>query len=207
MGNLRSVSKALERVGQEVMVTSDPAVIDDANGIVLPGVGAFADCMKNLADKKLAHPVVDFIEGGRPFFGICLGLQLLFTEGYEFGRHDGLGVIPGVVIRFEGEAYTGENKLKVPHMGWNQVDWKKGDEADYPFNASLSGDYFYFVHSYYVVPDDDKYTAGTTEYGTEFVSAVGGKNIFATQFHPEKSQEKGLKILKAFGEYVDRWES
>jgi len=207
MGNLRSVSKALERVGQDVVVTSDPAVIDDAAGMVLPGVGAFPDCMRNLTDKGLANPVVDFIKGGRPFFGICLGLQLLFTEGYEFGRHDGLGIIPGVVVRFEGDPFSGDNKLKVPHMGWNQVVWKKGDGAQTPFDSLADGDYFYFVHSYYVVPNDGKYTAGTTDYGAEFVSAVGRENIFATQFHPEKSQEKGLEILKAFGELVNRWES
>jgi imidazole glycerol-phosphate synthase subunit HisH len=207
MGNLRSVSKALEKVGQNAVVTSDPAIIDDAQGMVLPGVGAFPDCMRNLTERKLAHPVVDFINKGRPFFGICLGLQLLFTEGYEFGRHDGLGIIPGKVVRFEGKSFVGENKLKVPHMGWNQVDWNSRNCAGTPFQSINNGEYFYFVHSFYVEPDDDKYTIGTTEYGIEFVSAVRWKNVFATQFHPEKSQEKGLSILRAFGEYVNKWES
>ena len=207
MGNLRSVSKALEKVGQNVVVTSDPAVIDDAQGMVLPGVGAFPDCMRNLTTRKLAHPVVDFINKGRPFFGICLGLQLLFTEGYEFGRHDGLGIIPGKVVRFEGKAFSGENKLKVPHMGWNQVDWNSKNSVGTPFQTLNNGEYFYFVHSFYVEPDDEKYTAGMTEYGVNFVSAVRWKNVFATQFHPEKSQDKGLSILRTFGECVEKWES
>ena len=213
MGNLRSISKALEKVGLRVVVTSDPSVINDSRGMVLPGVGAFSDCMKNLDARRLINPVIDFVESKRPFFGICLGLQLLFSESFEFGRHEGLGVIPGQVVRFEGEAFRGEGRLKVPHMGWNRVSWKglkgeKGEKEDITlFNVSGNGDYFYFVHSYYVVPEDDKCIAGITEYGSDFVSAVKVGNVFATQFHPEKSQSKGLAILKSFGELVEKWES
>jgi glutamine amidotransferase len=204
MGNLRSVENALNRVGQEVRVTSDPAVIKDAGGMILPGVGAFRDCMRNLESQKLVHPVLDFIASGRPFFGICLGLQLLFEESLEFGRYEGLGVIKGKVIKFTGEDFEGEDKLKVPHMGWNSVGWKTSSP---PFSAVSNGEYFYFVHSYYVVPEDDSDIAGVTDYGIEFVSAIKRENISATQFHPEKSQSVGLSILKDFGETVNKWES
>lgn len=204
MGNLRSVENALNRVGREVCVTSDPAVIKDARGIILPGVGAFYDCMRNLESQGLVHPVLDFISSKRPFFGICLGLQLLFEESFEFGRNEGLGVIPGKVIRFEGIEFEGKDKLKVPHMGWNGVRWKNNSS---PFSSVSNGDYFYFVHSYYVIPDDDGDIAGVTDYGVEFVSAVKRGNIYATQFHPEKSQSVGISILKDFGELVEKWES
>ncbi len=204
MGNLRSVEKALERVGARVSVTSDAAVIADSSGLVLPGVGAFGDCMRNLNRYKLVQPILDFIASGRPFFGICLGLQLLFTEGLEFGRHEGLDVIKGSVVRFSGEAFERKERLKVPHMGWNRVKWT-GHEP--PFDTVGDDDYFYFVHSYVVVPDDPRAAAGLTDYGIEFVSAVRTRNVFATQFHPEKSQVKGLSILKSFSELVDRWDS
>ena len=204
MGNLRSVSKALERVGLNAVVTSDPALIADGAGMVLPGVGAFADCMRNLDGSGLVSPVLDFIASGRPFLGICLGLQLLFTEGFEFGRHEGLGVIPGTVVRFEGEAFEGEGKLKVPHMGWNRVRWAQDGP---PFSAVEDDSYFYFVHSYYVVPDDEQDAAGITDYGIDFVSAVRRDNIIATQFHPEKSQAVGLRLLTSFGEMVTSWDS
>jgi glutamine amidotransferase len=204
MGNLRSVHKALERVGADAVVTADAGVIADSAGMVLPGVGAFADCMKNLDRSHLTGPILDFIESGRPFFGICLGLQLLFTESFEFGRHEGLGVVPGSVVRFSGGPFTGSDRLKIPHMGWNQVEWNTNQA---PFDTVSDGDYFYFVHSFYVVPEDQATAAGTTEYGTRFVSSLRYKNVFATQFHPEKSQGKGLSILKSFTELVDRWDS
>ncbi len=191
MGNLRSVQKGFEKVGYDAVVTGDPGVIDDASHIVLPGVGAFRDCMHNLDERGLAEPVVKCIEKGKPFLGICLGLQLLFEESEEFGTHRGLGVVKGKVVRFPG------NNLKVPHMGWNSVKKVK----DIPLLGSVDdGSYFYFVHSYYVVPEEDV-TATTTEYGVEFTSSIWRDNIFACQFHPEKSQEEGLKILKAFGEW------
>ena len=204
MGNLRSVSKALERVGLVAVVTSDPAVITDSTGMVLPGVGAFADCMKNLDGSGLVMPVLDFIGSGRPFLGICLGLQLLFAESFEFGRHEGLGVIPGAVVRFEGDAFEGTGKLKVPHMGWNRVRWVQNAP---PFSSVADNSYFYFVHSYYVAPDDETDIAGITDYGVDFVSAVRRDNIIATQFHPEKSQAVGLQILTSFGEMVTSWDS
>jgi glutamine amidotransferase len=202
MGNLRSVAKALEKVGADAVVTSDGHVIADAAGLVLPGVGAFADCMRNLDRARLIQPILDFIRTGRPFFGICLGLQLLFTEGFEFGRHDGLGVIRGSVVRFTGLPFEGDGRLKVPHMGWNRVRW---NTRTAPFNAVSDDDYFYFVHSFYVVPEDLDDAAGTTDYGIQFVSAVRHDNVFATQFHPEKSQDRGLSILKSFTELADRW--
>lgn len=204
MGNLRSVAKALERVGADVIITSDTGVIADSAGLVLPGVGAFADCMKNLDRSHLTQPILDFIKTGRPFFGICLGLQLLFTEGFEFGRHEGLGVVKGSVVRFSGGPFQGKDRLKIPHMGWNRVTW---NTKEAPFDAVSDDDYFYFVHSFYVVPEDRDAAAGTTDYGSQFVSALRHKNIFATQFHPEKSQEKGLSILKSFAVLVDRWDS
>jgi imidazole glycerol-phosphate synthase subunit HisH len=204
MGNLRSVAKALEKVGADAVVTSDAGVIADSTGMVLPGVGAFADCMKNLDRFHLTRPIIDFIDTGRPFFGICLGLQLLFTEGFEFGRHEGLGVIKGSVVRFSGPPFDGKDRLKIPHMGWNRVRW---NTLDPPFDAVGDSDYFYFVHSYYVVPEDPDTTAGITDYGIPFVSALKKDNIFATQFHPEKSQQKGLSILKSFAALVDRWDS
>jgi glutamine amidotransferase len=204
MGNLRSVAKALEKVGAEAVVTSDAAVIADSAGVVLPGVGAFADCMKNLDRSRLTRPILDFIATGRPFFGICLGLQLLFAESFEFGRHEGLGIVNGSVVRFSGGPFEGKDRLKIPHMGWNRVTWHTREA---PFDAVSDDDYFYFVHSFYVVPEDRDAAAGTTDYGGQFVSALRYKNVFATQFHPEKSQEKGLSILKSFAALVDQWDS
>ncbi len=204
MGNLRSVAKALEKVGADAVVTSDAAVIADSAGMVLPGVGAFADCMTNLDRAHLIGPILDFIKTGRPFFGICLGLQLLFAESFEFGRHEGLGVIKGSVVRFTGAPFEGADRLKIPHMGWNRVSWKT---TAAPFDAVGDEDYFYFVHSFYVVPEDNGAAAGTTDYGGPFVSALSHNNVFATQFHPEKSQAKGLAILKSFAGLVDRWNS
>jgi imidazole glycerol-phosphate synthase subunit HisH len=204
MGNLRSVQKALEKVGADAVVTSDKGVIADSAGMVLPGVGAFADCMKNLDRYHLTGPIKDFIAAGRPFFGICLGLQLLFTEGFEFGRHEGLDIIKGSVVRFSGPSFDSRDRLKIPHMGWNQVTWRTHEP---PFDAVRDDDYFYFVHSFYVVPEDPDTAAGTTDYGLQFVSALKTGNVFATQFHPEKSQQKGLSILRSFAALVDRWDS
>jgi glutamine amidotransferase len=198
MGNLRSVQKGFEKVGHEAVVTSDPKAILNADRVVLPGVGAFPDCMKNLDGLGLVDTVHRVIESGRPFMGICLGLQLLFEEGEEFGVHPGLGIIPGRVVRFPAEVEdNAESLYKVPHMGWNKVNIKRPAPhlADIP-----DGSYFYFVHSYYVLPVDASVAATTTDYGIEFVSSVWKDNVFATQFHPEKSQGLGLSILKRFGE-------
>jgi glutamine amidotransferase len=197
MGNLRSVQKGFERVGCEAVVTADPKTVLEADKIVLPGVGAFPDCMRNLEEGGFIEPLLRVIREGRPFLGICLGLQLLFTESEEFGVHRGLDVIPGRVVRFpDGMAENGE-KLKIPHMGWNQLGVRRCPPA---FAGIESGSNFYFVHSFYVVPEDAGVVATTTTYGIEFCSAVWKDNIVATQFHPEKSQEKGLQILKNFGE-------
>jgi glutamine amidotransferase len=207
MGNLRSVEKAFEKIGPKAMVTRDPGVIKDASHIVLPGVGAFKDCMSNLEKYGLIDPIIRSIEAGKPFLGICLGLQLLFDESSEFGRHKGLGLISGKVVRFpphmQAEAPSGEGgeggggELKVPHMGWNDVRKKKDSLLlkDIP-----DGSFFYFVHSYYAVPDDEPVTLTATSYGVEFASSIEKDNITACQFHPEKSQKKGLKVLKNFSE-------
>ena len=195
MGNLRSVQKGFEKVGCEAVVTADPKVVLEAERIVLPGVGAFRDCIRNLETGGFVEPILQVIREGRPFLGICLGLQLLFTESEEFGRHRGLDVIPGRVVRFpEGMIESGE-ELKVPHMGWNQLSFKQRPAA---FKGLAEGTNVYFVHSYYVKPDDGSVVATTTVYGIEFCSSIWKDNIVATQFHPEKSQEKGLTILKQF---------
>jgi glutamine amidotransferase len=193
MGNLRSVQKGFERMGHEAVVTREPHTILDASKVVLPGVGAFPDCMRNLEEYGLIDAVLQSIRSGKPFLGICLGLQLLFTESEEFGLSKGLDVIKGKVVRFRLQDPT----LKVPHMGWNSLSMKRRPPAlaDVP-----DGSHFYFVHSFHVVLEDKGVVATTTDYGGEFVSGVWKDNVLATQFHPEKSQALGLSILKRFGE-------
>lgn len=194
MGNLRSVQKGFERVGFEAEVTRDVGRIASARGVVLPGVGAFQACMENLKRLDLIEPIRRIVREQKPFLGICLGFQLLFSESEEFGLQKGLELFPGRVVGFQ----PGDG-LKVPHMGWNRLEKKQ----ETPFLEGLSsGDYVYFVHSYYVVPEDPSLVATTTDYGGPFVSSIAGKNLFACQFHPEKSQELGLRILRNFGEFV-----
>ena len=189
MGNLRSVEKAFAKVGHEAKITNDPEQLDAATKIVLPGVGAFADAIAELHRRQLVEPLRRAVQQGKPFLGICLGLQLLFDVSYEDGEHQGLGIVPGKVVRFE------TNDLKVPHMGWNQLQVRKPS----PILEGLSdGDHVYFVHSYYEVPDDDAVIATSTEYGVPFTSSIWRDNLFATQFHPEKSQAQGLRILANF---------
>jgi imidazole glycerol-phosphate synthase subunit HisH len=197
MGNLRSVQKGFEKVGFNAEVTADPEKVLAADKIVLPGVGAFRDCIHNLEQGGFVEPILQVIAEGRPFLGICLGLQLLFTESEEFGLHKGLGVIPGRVVRFpEGMQEQGE-KLPVPHMGWNQISLK----AETPlFNGISDGSNVYFVHSYYVKPHDPSVVAATCNYGLEFCAAIRKDNLMATQFHPEKSQGIGLQMLKNLAE-------
>jgi glutamine amidotransferase len=202
MGNLRSVQKGFEKVGFAAQVTTDPRVVAQADRLVLPGVGAFRDCMHNLRSGGFVEAIEQFVATGRPFLGICLGLQLLFTESKEFGHHQGLNIIPGKVRRFADDlkldGVDGQEStiLKVPHMGWNQIQ-----HQDIPlFNGVKQGSYVYFVHSYYVQPDDAAVVAATTNYGNDFCSAICHDNVMATQFHPEKSQQVGLTILKNFGE-------
>ena len=204
MGNLRSVQKAIEKVGSSAEITRSPQRIADAGAAILPGVGAFKDCMDNLEKFALITPVLKAIASGKPFLGICLGLQLLFTESLEFGRHPGLDVIKGVVKPFSQTMSDPDRPgglLKIPHMGWNSVQIQK----PVPVLADVkNGAYFYFVHSYYVEPEDQQMVAMLTDYGGEFVSAVAFDNVLATQFHPEKSQQQGLAILRAFAVSSER---
>lgn len=200
MGNLRSVQKGFERVGHQCIVTRSQKDIANASHVVLPGVGAFKDCMENLKTYGLVEPILNAIKSGKPFLGICLGLQLLFSESEEFGRHKGLDVIKGKVVRFYFENPKSEilnSKLKIPHMGWNDIKIKNRPPV---LKDVADGSYLYFVHSYYVVPEDIGIVATVTSYGTDFVSSVWKDNIFACQFHPEKSQKIGLRILKNFGD-------
>jgi glutamine amidotransferase len=192
MGNLRSVQKAFEQVGTSAEIISHPEEIDRAERIVLPGVGAFQDAVGVLRAKNMDGPILSHIEKGKLFLGICLGLQMLLDVGYEDGVHQGLGVIKGKVVRFDVDTRLG---LKVPHMGWNQLEVKKASPLvrDLPKGGSV-----YFVHSYYAVPEDESVIATTTDYGGPFVSSVWRENVMATQFHPEKSQKVGLQILSNF---------
>ena len=197
MGNLRSVQKGLEKIGAEAFVTNDPKTLYEADRVVLPGVGAFRDCIKNLEQGGFVEPILRVIADGRPFLGICLGLQLLFSESEEFGLHKGLGVIPGRVVRFPDGMCIGGDKLPVPHMGWNQILIQKNSPV---FDGIADNTNFYFVHSYYVKPDEPSVVAATCNYGIEFCAARQRDNVMATQFHPEKSQAVGLKMLKNFAE-------
>ncbi len=191
MGNLRSVSKAFEAVGHEAVVTRNAQVISNASHVVLPGVGAFGNSMVNIERYDLVEPIRASVRSGKPFLGICLGLQVLFTESEEFGLHKGLDIIPGKVRRFVVEA-----GLKVPHIGWNQVDFQQACPL---FHGIPDGTDWYFVHSYFVDPEEHRYAASTTTYGAPFVSSVWKDNIVACQFHPEKSQAVGLHLIKNFG--------
>ena len=197
MGNLRSVAKALETVGAQATVTSDPKDIDASGAVVLPGVGAFQRAMENLEKLGLLPAILKSIASGKPFLGICLGLQLLFTESEEHGNHKGLDVIKGKVRRFD-------SGLKVPHMGWNQIKRKAKSEKRKIelFEGIPDESYFYFVHTYCVKPKDKGVVAATTDYGKRFVSAVNKDNVWGLQFHPEKSSALGLKIMENFSHYV-----
>ena len=187
MGNLRSVQKGFERIGSNALVSRDIKDIESADKLVLPGVGAFPECMKNLTHLGLVRPILDFLGSGKPFLGICLGLQLLFDESEEFGLNEGLKVIPGKV-----KAFNRGMGLKIPHMGWNQVIFKK----DVPiFEGIANGSFFYFVHSYYPQPAKPENLYAVSDYGGEFCCAVGKNNYFAVQFHPEKSGRLGLAML------------
>jgi glutamine amidotransferase len=188
IGNLRSVQKALEHIGATPMITDDPAVVAGAEAVVLPGVGAFGDGMDGLRSRSLDVAVLDAIERGVPFFGICVGLQLLFEESEEMGTHRGLGVLPGRVVRFP-------TSLTVPHMGWNQIE----QQQSHPLLEGIPDEAFaYFAHSYHAITDDESIVVATTDYGGPFPSVVARNNVWAIQFHPEKSQQVGLKILRNF---------
>jgi len=190
-GNLRSVQKGFEKGGYSAAISSSPDIVSNATHLVVPGVGAFSECMKNLERLRLLKPIKEAILAGKPYLGICLGLQILFTEGEEFGTFPGLDIIHGKVIRFP------TNALNVPHIGWNQIHI----EREIPCLSGIPhNSYFYFVHSYYGVPIDKRNIAATTEYGILIASVIARDNIFACQFHPEKSQALGLRILVNFAQ-------
>lgn len=192
VGNLRSVEKAIARSGARVVVTSDAETILAADGVVLPGVGAFGACMRNLEERGLVDTVKRAARSGKPFLGICVGMQILFEESEEFGRVEGLGLFRGKVKRFAGPALAG---LKIPQMGWNRLSIRKRTAE---LEGLDDGAYVYFVHSYYVEPADPAIVAATTDYGFPFAAAVAEGAVFACQFHPEKSQAAGLSILERF---------
>ena len=194
MGNLRSVQKGFEAVGAKAIVTSDSKKILSARSVVLPGVGAFKACMDNLEKFDLIDTVKKSVQSGKPFLGICLGLQLLFSQAEEFGSVSGLGILKGKVVGFKDAPNSGD-PLKIPHMGWNNVEVKPSHPL---FDSVPNQSYFYFVHSYYVVPEDKATVATTTNYGIDFVSGIHHENIHAFQFHPEKSQQLGLTVLRNF---------
>ena len=187
-GNLHSVSRAVVNAGTRPLVTSNAAYLDDAEALIVPGVGAAADTMRNLREHGLVQPIRDYIASGRPFLGVCMGQQALFDVSEEGGEHKCLGILPGRVVRFA-------NGLKVPHMGWNQVRIVKHHPI---FEGVDDGSYFYFVHSYYPQPTDPDVVIGETEYGVNFASVIARDNIVATQFHPEKSGEAGLRMYANF---------
>jgi glutamine amidotransferase len=197
MGNLRSAQKAFEKVGFSARLSSDPQVVAGADKLVLPGVGAFRDCIRNLREGGFVEPILAHVAAGRPLLGICVGLQLLFSESEEFGRHQGLGIIPGKVVRFPAGMRSGGEELKVPHMGWNTLSIRRPS----PILTGIAEQSFvYFVHSYYAVPDDPQLVAAETTYGdVTFCASVWKDNVMATQFHPEKSQAVGLEIVRNFG--------
>jgi len=184
------VEKAFQHLGFQARISSDPADIARASHLVLPGDGAFGKSMQNIRRMGFEGPLRDFVASGKPLLGICVGFQLLFQESEEIGIHRGLELFPGRVVKFPPGR-------KIPHMGWNQVSWKRSS----PLAAGIpEGSFFYFVHSYYALPGRESDILGTTDYGIEFASVVERENIFAVQFHPEKSQEVGLQLLKNFAE-------
>jgi len=192
MGNLRSVQKAFEYIGFNAIITQNKSTIDDAAGLVLPGVGAFGDAMKALHAMDLVDAIVKNIQKGKPFLGICLGMQLVFQKSYEGGDCQGLGILKGEIVEIP-------KKHKVPHMGWNSLNIKRQTNL---LKGVNSGDYVYFVHSYYLKTDVEQQVCASVEYGVEIPAVVALDNVYACQFHPEKSGDVGLKIVKNFGEMV-----
>jgi len=196
MGNIRSAQRGFEHVGADVRVVQSPKEIDGARAIVVPGDGAFGKAMENLRAAGWVRPLHDWVARGAPLLGICVGMQLLFESSEEMGQHAGLGILRGMVKRFD-------NGLKIPQMGWNQIRIRQPNLflRDVP-----DGGYVYFVHSYYCAPSDESVTLATTDYGIDFASIVARENVWGVQFHPEKSQKVGLKMLSNFVEMVRRKE-
>lgn len=198
MGNLRSVEKAFEKLGFAARVSADPHDIASADKLVLPGVGAFRDCIGNLRAGGFVAPLLAHVQAGKPLLGICVGMQMLFDESEEFGCHQGLGLIPGKVVRFPSGMVENGERLKVPHMGWNNLQIKKSSPL---FSGVANESFVYFVHSYYCQAENETDVAASCGYGeVEFCASVWHDNIMATQFHPEKSQSVGLQIFRNFGE-------
>lgn len=200
MGNLRSVLNGLRAVGASPLIVRSPEEVRGADALVLPGVGAFGDCMKNLASAGLDEAVLSALRAGKPYLGICLGLQVLFEESEEFGKTPGLAYLRGKVVPFEKGLQDGRGaRLKVPHMGWNQVQKERATPA---LEGVPDAAHFYFVHSYHVIPEEPGLIATTTDYGVRFVSSIGKENLFACQFHPERSGPLGLRVLRNFIEWA-----
>lgn len=200
MGNLRSVQKALQRVGAQAQMIESPDQIEAAERLILPGVGAFADGMKHLRERGMVEPLKQYADSGKPMMGICLGMQLLFDSSTEDAPSpdqpiQGLGILPGKVVRFQEDQGPDKPRLKVPHMGWNEINFAPETPL---FTGLTPGDHVYFVHGYYCIPGDESDIAATTGYGQTYCSAVHRGNVWATQFHPEKSQRVGLQILENF---------
>lgn len=197
MGNLRSVQKAFEKIGVMARIVPFPRDLEHARGIVLPGVGAFGQAMDNLRAIGWDVALQESVARGKPLLGICLGMQLLFESSEEMGHHEGLGILRGAVKRFDGT-------LKVPQMGWNQLHIVEAKHASPLLRNVPDGSYAFFVHSYYCAPSDESVVLATTDYGIEFASVVGRGNVFGAQFHPEKSQSVGLKMLANFADFIER---
>jgi glutamine amidotransferase len=195
MGNLRSVEKALSYLSYKAKITNEPEKVLNADRVILPGVGAFADCLSGLKNSGLYDAVLEFITFGKPFLGICVGMQMLFEKSFEFGMHKGIGVFNGAIKKFPDEII--KNGMKIPHMGWNQIEFTKFHEL---FENIEDLTNFYFVHSYYA-PVNEQESIAICNYGVKFAAAVAKDNVIATQFHPEKSQKAGLAFLKNFGEW------
>ena len=193
-GNLRSVEKALARAGGDPRITADPDAVRRADRVVVPGQGAFRDCADALRERGLADAIREVIAAGRPYLGICLGLQVLYEQSEEHGPAEGLGILPGRCVRFEPRP----DAPKVPHMGWNRVTLTEGHRDDPLLAPAAAGAYLYFVHSYYVLPAEDETVALACDYGVRFAAAVRKDNVYACQFHPEKSSKAGLALLERF---------
>lgn len=193
MGNLKSISSGLKKVGATVQITKDPKVLIESDGIVIPGVGAFGDAMKNLSSLK--PTILEELNNGKPFFGVCLGAQLIFEESTEFGLHKGLAILKGQVVKLP-------ETITIPHIGWNQLKIQKFDEP--LLEGITNNSYVYFVHSFYPVPANPEIILTKTDYGIDFASMVSQDNIFAAQFHPEKSSAVGLRILENFINFIKK---